>query len=92
MKANEKIEMRIAFEWTCPECGTDHFHRGITPKLNIEDRQEVRDELGIQEWEEGVLMCRPDTVTCPGCKHEFDVLEPEPDEEFGDPDEEDDAA
>lgn len=68
---SEIVELRMAYEWTCPECGTDHFHRGLVPELDEEDQQQVKDQLGIEPWEEGLLMMAPEKVTCPDCKGEF---------------------
>lgn len=45
---------------------------GVTPDLPEEQMQEVRSDLGIEPWEEGEVMCIPDTVKCRECGTEYE--------------------
>jgi hypothetical protein len=71
------VELRLAFTWTCDECGIDNFTRGVTvPPASIHE-----DEIdeSIQEWIEsglsGDFLTIPDTVKCQDCKAEFKAIE-----------------
>lgn len=70
---SEKVEMRCAYEWTCPECGTDNFERAIVAELSEEDRSELLDEAGIDDIATGDFVTRPDEVTCRRCRQEFEA-------------------
>lgn len=71
---DEKVEMRLAYEWTCPSCGRDNFERALVAELSTEDKAEMLEDLGY-EPEPGEFMTRPDDVTCPHCGAEFETEE-----------------
>lgn len=71
---SEKVEMRCAYEWTCPECGTDNFERAIVAELSVEDRAELLEDLGYEICT-GDFVTRPDAVTCPVCGITFETTE-----------------
>lgn len=78
----EQITYRTVFEWTCPECGTDHIMRPIpAPDMPTEEEREFKERLGIEPWEEGQLCMAPYTVSCPDCKREYAVFEDGPEED-----------
>lgn len=68
------VELRPAYVWDCPECGKEVFERGLVPEMAEDDRQAVREEMGVQPWEEGCIMAMPETVRCPHCGAEFPTL------------------
>lgn len=68
-----KVEMRPAYEWTCPECGRDYFERGIVPEMSEEDLAELREEHGLEPWEVGVFMLMPEHVECSECNCKFET-------------------
>lgn len=70
-KRDEAVELRLAYEWDCPECGRQQFHRGMVFDGPPEEKEEIREELGVQPWEEGTLMTSPDYVTCKDCGETF---------------------
>lgn len=76
---SEKVEMRCAYEWTCPDCGRDNFERAMVMELSEEDRVEMEEEHGIEPGATGDWVSRPDEVTCPHCGGEFET------EDFGGP-------
>lgn len=80
----ERVELRPAFAWDCPECGVEQFHRGVVPEMSPEDEQEAREALGMESWEEGQLMTAPDSVTCSNCGQTFEAFD------FGEDEDEDD--
>lgn len=71
------VELHLAFHWVCPECGIDNWCRGIAPDLPPEEKAKARENLGIEVWEEGALMMRPESVECLACKCRFETLESE---------------
>lgn len=68
---SQPVEMLQAFCWTCPECGRDRFERAIIAEMSPEEMQELRDEHGVQPWEDGEFCTFPETVHCPDCNLEF---------------------
>ena len=69
-----KVEMWPAYGWTCDDCGRDNFERGVTPHLEPEEEQFLRDEMGYDDEQEGLFTCAPDEVTCPHCGAVFETL------------------
>lgn len=72
---SENVELRLAFAWTCPECGLDHFERAINAEMSPEELEELRSEHGVQPWETGHFSMSPKSVTCPECKQNFQTAE-----------------
>ena len=75
MPSPEKVEMRCAYEWTCPNCGTDHFQRAVIMEMTAEDVADLRERYGgdNEDWQSGHWMTRPDQVECPECGDEFET-------------------
>jgi hypothetical protein len=65
--AEFKVELRPAYEWTCPECGKDQFERGIVVELSEEEMSEMRWDHGIDEESTGNWMEQPNRVMCKSC-------------------------
>lgn len=61
------VELRPAYAWDCDECGVENFTRGLIPELSAEDLAELRDEHGVQPWDEGAFVAMPETVKCHAC-------------------------
>lgn len=69
-------ELRLAYEWTCDACGRDQFLRAVhldTSQLSEEELRELRDDHGVEPWEPGRWLMRPDRVQCRFCGTEFAV-------------------
>lgn len=45
----ERVEMRPAYNWTCPECGRDNFQRSILAEASEEELREHGVEPGGPE-------------------------------------------
>lgn len=73
----EKVALRMAFEWTCPECGEDHFGRCIAWEGSPEEKEELNEYLGIVgvRNEKGGWVRMPEYVTCPRCNQTFPTEE-----------------
>jgi len=68
-----KIELHMAYVWDCDSCGRENFCRGAVLEFSEEDRAELREEHGVEEWESGEWMSAPEEVTCQHCGKEFEV-------------------
>lgn len=68
-----KAELLPAFLWICPSCGLDNFERTIVAELSEEELAELRDEHGVEVWEQGSFMTSPDKVCCRHCKEAFET-------------------
>jgi hypothetical protein len=69
-----QIVLRPAYVWDCPECGREVFVRGIVPEMADEDLVALREEHGIEPWEEGDFVMLPETVVCPECSASFETM------------------
>lgn len=69
----ERVELRPAYAWDCPECGREHFVRAIVPEMSPEEIKELRDGFGLEPWETGDFLCAPERVTCTHCQIEFET-------------------
>lgn len=83
----KKAEMHPAYSWVCSECGTLNFIAGRAIELSEEDIAELKEELGIEVYEEGSFYKYPNTCKCSACQEEFECQHHS--EPFEDDDEED---
>ncbi len=68
---HELVETRPAFAWDCPNCGAENFARAVVCELSEEEMRELRDEHGVQPWETGNFLVKPESVSCHSCKESF---------------------
>ena len=71
-----EVDLRLAFEWTCEECGRDIFEHAITidkSSFDKEELEEIIESFGLDEHEEGVLQMAPQEVLCPYCKIKYKI-------------------
>lgn len=61
------VVLRPAYAWDCEDCGRENFARGIVPEFSADDLQAMRDEQGVQPWEDGEFVMMPDEVKCGFC-------------------------
>jgi hypothetical protein len=68
------VILKLAFSWTCEDCGTDHHARGVPIPI-----EEIADspKREILRHDEGDPECfvAPDRVTCPDCGRAFRTTE-----------------
>lgn len=69
------VELIPAFSWTCEHCGGDNFARAMVADLSPEDMQELAAEHGVESWETGHFMTKPDVVSCLHCQSKFGTLD-----------------
>lgn len=77
--AENKVELRPAYEWTCEECGRDNFAGGVMVEIDDQMKEDlVRSGLDDPPMlETGFWQTRPDEVTCSHCGECFET------EDFG---------
>ena len=73
-KPVSRVELIPALLWICPECGAENFERTIVAELSDEQLKEMRDEHGIEPWEEGHFLTNPEHVNCKDCQKEFGTI------------------
>ena len=73
----KKVNLRLAFEWTCPECGVDHFERSMMPDLGDKELKELKDEQGLEYDSVGEFVAVPECVICSECLTEYITHDPE---------------
>lgn len=76
------VQLRLAFEWTCPECGIDKFERVIAWEGAPEEKKELQDFLEIagvpeEQAKQGFWCRHPDVVTCENCGQAYSTEHPE---------------
>lgn len=69
-----KVEMLPAYWWMCDACGRDNFERGVVPSLSPADEESVKEQLGVDVLDTGVLLTYPDSVTCAYCQTSFETI------------------
>jgi rubredoxin len=80
MDDEDDVSLRLAAEWTCPECGTDQFERLARIEMSQEDLQAKKEEDMVNgDEEEGMYVLMPSEVTCDKCGRSYKAVEPEAD-------------
>lgn len=67
----DRVELRPAFVWDCPECGREHFARTIVLEMSEEERAELCQAYGVEPGAEGDYMTMPAQVFCDHCQLTF---------------------
>lgn len=66
------VELNPAYVWDCDECGLENFERARRFEASEEDIAEMRDEHGVEDWDEGEFLVAPTAVMCRHCGETFD--------------------
>lgn len=73
-----RVRLRIAFEWKCPNCGTDCFESQVTSSRDSRTASS-HSAAGTGPFDslpEGTAAyAAPNDVTCTQCSREFAVLQ-----------------
>lgn len=77
MNEEEHVQLRLAFEWTCPDCGEDRFVRAVAFEGSEEDMNTLEDALEVADLGEGSWSWIPGNVTCHQCGKTFKADSPE---------------
>ena len=81
----DNVELFSAFSWICDNCGKRNFERGVTLELTQENEAHLKEQMGLQPWEElpqeddGEWMIAPAIVTCKYCATKYKTLDKEDD-------------
>lgn len=68
------IELRPAYAWTCDDCGALNFTEGIVVEADSDTMRELREDHGIQPWEDGDFIQMPETVKCRRCGEVYSTI------------------
>ena len=68
----EPVELHQAYRWDCPECGREVFGRLMLVERDSEEMDHLREEFGVEPYEEGEFLMYPKQVECPYCERRFD--------------------
>lgn len=81
----DPVELHCGYWFTCPECGVDTLVYGaeLEDELTADHMEDLRDECGIEPWEEGQWMTMPEQVTCRECNRVFETVDPRVDPDGG---------
>lgn len=69
----EPVELRPAFQWTCPECGTDQFEAAVVVEMSREEQSEMQMDYG-ETFRNGDWVMAPETVECRNCEREYPTM------------------
>ena len=67
----KSIELRPAYVWDCDECAYENFATGVVDGMSPDELEELREEHGISEFDEGHWVIMPEIVTCKNCGAQF---------------------
>lgn len=70
----KSIELRLAYAWTCENCGTNNYAEGLVIEADSDTMAELRDDHGIQPWECGDFIEMPDIVMCLGRGEQYATI------------------
>jgi hypothetical protein len=70
-----KAELHLAFFWVCDHCGYDQYCRGETFTEDDWQVREVREELGLDDDDEGRFISAPNEVECRACGTKYETEE-----------------
>jgi len=65
------VELRPAYVWDCPHCWDENFENSMIYEASDEEILELKEEHGIEVWEDGVFTTMPEVVKCKFCEMVF---------------------
>lgn len=77
-----KVEMRPAYQWTCDECGREHFESAMIVEMSNEERLSAAKAMGIidesadvfpEDEYSGHFLTQPARVMCPDCDSVYET-------------------
>lgn len=71
-----QVELRTAYTFDCPECGSENFVRAVVAELSQEEKQELAEDFGVEGIVTGDLVAIPTKVTCQHCNRSFATVDP----------------
>lgn len=74
---NSKVKLEQAWVCRCPNCNDVIIQLPVAAELSEEEERELRQEFGIETYETGDFLAKPETVFCEYCETEFEVEEDE---------------
>lgn len=90
-RMSEKVELRQAWVWTCPECGTDQHAPCVVMECTPEENRAKCEEMGLDEGWFAQPFAHRSHETCERCLRTYPVVQLRPDgTEYEDDDGDDD--
>lgn len=78
-------ELYVAYAYICDCCGIENFVNSVILEFDEETAQELKEDYGIEKYEEGEWVHIPAEVTCKECGTHYRTkdsrLDPEDDED-----------
>lgn len=71
----DKVELHVAYEWICNECGRTNFVSSVIFEFDEETEQEMREDFGLEPGDDGDFCHIPDTVKCKDCGTEYETFD-----------------
>ena len=68
----EQAYLHPAYVWDCDACGQENFVRAVRVEMTEEDEVAMKEEYGVEPFEEGCFLGTPDEVRCVGCGTEYE--------------------
>jgi len=79
----DKVRLKRAWSWWCPECGEKNFVDPVPVELTQEEQKEVNAQAGIlpwqSEWMGAEMIAIPERVQCEKCRRIFKAEDPNDD-------------
>ena len=69
-----KVILHPAYMFDCDNCGRENFVRAVLPEMSPEDEQRLREDEGVESYEEGHWVTYPDKVECFHCGADFETI------------------
>lgn len=75
MNPPKTVEVRLAFAFTCPECGHESFVHSVLHEFSPEEQAEMSEDLG-ERPQTGSWITHPENVACQACGLELRAVNP----------------
>jgi hypothetical protein len=73
--AKKTVEIRLAFSFTCLECGQETFVNSVVHEFSPEEQADMADDLG-EKPQTGYWLTHPENVSCKHCGAQFIAINP----------------
>lgn len=78
MTNENKVELRPAHAWDCPNCSETNYCEGEIVEFTQEDREAMKEDypdVDPENWQTGMMVTTPEEVMCSHCGAEFGVAD-----------------
>jgi predicted RNA-binding Zn-ribbon protein involved in translation (DUF1610 family) len=75
MEDRKPVEVRLAFAFTCPDCGAENFVKSVLHEFTAQEQEELADDLG-EKPQTGSWITHPEEVACSSCGAKLHAFNP----------------